>query len=86
VKAFVIFEGSIVPLSLITCTYVVGNVRHAGLMMPVDEILGRMAPQVGLEFDKAWVLRRRGNSAQQMGQYGQEPARESIVLLAKNSS
>jgi len=42
-------------------------------MIPVDEILAEMAPQVDLEFDKAWVLRRRGNSAQQMGEYGREP-------------
>jgi DNA modification methylase len=63
--------------------YVVGNVRHAGVMIPVDAILGELAPQVGLEFEKAWVLRRRGNSAQQMGQYGREPSRESIVLLKK---
>lgn len=63
--------------------YVIGNVRHAGVMIPVDEILGEMAPQVGLEFERAWVLRRRGNSAQQMGEYGREPARESVVLLRK---
>ena len=65
--------------------YVIGNVRHAGVMVPVDEILGEMAPQVGLEFDKAWVLRRRGNSAQQMGEFGRQPARETVVQLKKAS-
>lgn len=65
--------------------YVVGNVRHAGTMIPVDEILGAMAPQVGLEFDKAWVLRRRGNSAEQMGQYGRLAARETVVQLMKTT-
>ena len=63
--------------------YVIGNVRHAGVMVPVDEILGEMAPQVGLEFDKAWVLRRRGNSAQQMGQFGRQAARETVVQFKK---
>jgi DNA modification methylase len=63
--------------------YVIGNVRHGGVMVPVDEILGQIAPQVGLEFERAWVLRRRGNSAQQMGEYGREPARETVVQLRK---
>jgi len=64
--------------------YVVGNVRHAGVMVPVDEVLAELAPQVGLTFDTAWVMRLRGNSAQQMGQYGREPARESVVLFCKD--
>lgn len=64
--------------------YVVGNVRHAGVMVPVDEILAELAPQIGLTFDTAWVLRLRGNSAQQMKQYGRQPARETIVFFAKD--
>ena len=64
--------------------YVVGNVRHAGTMIPVDEILADMASHAGLIFDAAWVMRLRGNSAQQMGQYGREPARETIVLFSKD--
>ena len=62
---------------------VVGNVRHAGRMIQVDEVLAELAPQAGLLFDSAWVLRLRGNSAQQMGRYGKEPSRESVVLLSK---
>ena len=62
---------------------VVGNVRHSGTMVPVDEILAKMAAQVGLEFDSAWVIRLRGNSAQQMGRYGKEPSRETVVMLSK---
>ena len=65
--------------------YVVGNVRHAGVMVPVDEILADLAVRAGLSFEAAWVLRLRGNSAQQMGQYGREPARETVVLLSKDS-
>ncbi len=64
--------------------YVIGNVRHGGVMIPVDEILGEIAPQVGLEFERAWVLRRRGNSAQQMDEYGRDPARETVVILRKS--
>ena len=62
---------------------VVGNVRHAGTMVPVDEVLANLAMQVGLDFDTAWVMRLRGNSAQQMGRYGKEPSRESVVLFSK---
>lgn len=63
------------------CAFVVGNVRHAGVMVPVDEILISIGAQLGYSFEKAWVARLRGNSAQQMGRFGREPARESIVFL-----
>ena len=62
---------------------VVGNVRHFGKMVPVDEVLANLAMQVGLVFDTAWVMRLRGNSAQQMGRYGKEPSRETVVLFSK---
>jgi hypothetical protein len=63
--------------------YVIGNVRHAGTMVPVDEILVQLASGAGLVFDCAWVMRQRGNSAQQMGKFGREAARETVVLLTK---
>lgn len=62
---------------------VVGNVRHAGVMIPVDEILLEIGASLGYEPQKSWVARLRGNSAQQMGRFGREPARESIVILRK---
>lgn len=62
---------------------VVGNVRHAGVMVPVDVILVELAKRVGYEPQISWVARLRGNSAQQMGRYGRMPARESVVLLQK---
>ena len=65
--------------------YVVGNVRHAGVMIPVDKITAELASEVGLCFDVAWVLRLRGNSAQQMGLYGKEQSRESTIILSKRS-
>jgi len=60
---------------------VVGNVRHAGVLFPVDEILMAVAEQAGYHFDCAWVIRLRGNSAQQMGRFGRIPSRETIVML-----
>ena len=65
------------------CALVVGNVRHAGVMVPVDEIIADIGEQIGYVFERAWVARLRGNSAQQMGRFGREPARESVVFLRK---
>lgn len=65
--------------------YVVGNVRHAGVMIPVDKITAELASQAGLSFKAGWVLRLRGNSAQQMGIYGKEQSRESAIILSKES-
>ena len=65
--------------------YVVGNVRHAGVMVPVDEMTAELAGQAGLEFEASWVMRERGNAAQQMGRYGRQPSRESVILLAKDT-
>jgi len=62
---------------------VVGNARHAGVMVPVDEILLAIGESLGYRPLTSWVARLRGNSAQQMGRYGREPARESIVMLQK---
>lgn len=60
---------------------VVGNVRHGGVMFPVDELLVEIAEEAGLRWNETWVIRLRGNSAQQMALYGREASRESIVFL-----
>jgi tRNA G10 N-methylase Trm11 len=60
---------------------VVGNVRHAGVLIPVDEVLAMVGEMAGLHWTETWVIRLRGNSAQQMGKYGRVPSRESIVLF-----
>lgn len=60
---------------------VVGNVRHAGIMVEVDEYLAQIAEGLGYAREDSWVIRYRGNSAQQMGQFGRTPARESVVIL-----
>jgi len=65
------------------CAFVVGNVRYGGVMVPVDEILVQIGEQAGYAFEQAWVARLRGNSAQQMGRFGREPTRESIVILRR---
>jgi len=65
------------------CAFVVGNVRHAGVMVPVDEILADVGQQAGYRFITAWVARLRGNSAQQMGRFGRELSRETVVFLQK---
>jgi hypothetical protein len=62
--------------------FVVGNVRHAGVLIPVDEILAALGEMVGLHWTGTWVIRLRGNSAQQMGKYGRISSRESIVIFA----
>ena len=65
--------------------FVVGNVRHAGIPILVDEILVDVARNIGFSHQASWVARLRGNSAQQMGRYGRVAARESVVLLQKES-
>lgn len=62
---------------------VVGNVRHAGVLFPVDEILIAIGKQLGYRLLESWVIRLRGNSAQQMGTFGRIPSRETIVMLQR---
>jgi hypothetical protein len=61
--------------------FVVGNVQHAGVHVPVDSILADLGEQVGLKWKETWVIRLRGNSAQQMERFGRKPARESVVIF-----
>lgn len=61
--------------------FVVGNVRHAGVMVEVDEHLAQIAECLGYHHEDSWVIRLRGNSAQQMAKFGRSPARETIVML-----
>lgn len=68
------------------CALVVGNVRHAGIMVPVDEILVEIGQRLDYRFLCAWVARLRGNSAQQMGRFGREVARETVVFLRRENN
>lgn len=63
--------------------FVVGNVQHSGVHVPVDQILSDLGRQVGLKWRGTWLIRFRGNSAQQMGRYGRVPSRESIVIFER---
>lgn len=63
--------------------YIVGNVRYGGVPIPVDDILAEVGEKAGFSHYRTWVIRLRGNSAQQMGSYGRVPSRESVVLFRK---
>lgn len=62
---------------------VVSNVRFAGVMIPVDELLAEIGGQVGLKTKSIYVLRYRGNSSQQMLRHKRQPARESLIVWEK---
>jgi DNA modification methylase len=64
---------------------VVSNVRFAGINIPVDELLLEIGAQAGLQPVDIWVVRLRGNSAQQMKKYTRVPSRESIILWSNNA-
>jgi DNA modification methylase len=59
---------------------VVSNVRFAGVIIPVDELLGEIGEQVGLKTEGIYVLRYRGNSSQQMLRHKRTPSRESLIV------
>lgn len=63
--------------------FVVGNAQYSGVTIPVDELIAQIGEQSGLRCEKLLAVRSRGNSAQQMGAYGRNPSRESIVLFRK---
>lgn len=63
--------------------FVVGNAQYHGHPLPVDELTADAGEQAGLVCKKIIVVRYRGNSAQQMGRYGRNPSRESVVVFKK---
>lgn len=65
---------------------VVGNAQYAGVPIPVDEHLVRLARRAGLEVLDVIALRERGNSAQQMASFGRRPSRESAVIVRRPTS
>lgn len=62
---------------------VVGNAQYFGQQVPVDELVAQIGEQAGLEFERLLATRVRGNSAQQMRDFGRKPSRESVVLFRK---
>lgn len=63
--------------------FVVGNAQYGGIPVIVDEIIAEIGSNLGLRCEKILAIRYRGNSAQQMLEYGRKPSRESIVILHK---
>ncbi|MDP3722866.1 MAG: site-specific DNA-methyltransferase [Candidatus Omnitrophota bacterium] len=57
------------------------NVRYAGIPIPVDLILSRIAECAGFEVETIWVLPKgKGNSSQQMGEHGREELRKCVYV------
>jgi len=63
--------------------FVVGNSRWGGVVIPVDHLLIMIGEKIGFIPEKILVTRLKGNSPQQMRQYGRIPVRESIIILRK---
>lgn len=60
------------------------NVRYAGASISVDLILSSIAENLGFIVDKILVLPQgKGNSSQQMGQYGRNVLRKCIYVWRK---
>src|SRR5205085_9581414 len=60
------------------------NVRYAGASISVDLILSAIAESLGFHVEKILVLPNgKGNSSQQMGQHGREPARKCVYVWRK---
>jgi hypothetical protein len=60
------------------------NVRYAGASISVDMILSSFAEQLGLHVENILVLPNgKGNSSQQMGEYGREPLRKCVYVWRK---
>jgi len=65
------------------CSYVVGNARWGGIVVPIDHMLANLAEVIGFKVSSIYVTRLKGNSPQQMKRYGRIAVRESIVNLIK---
>jgi len=63
--------------------FVVGNAQYCGYPILVDELTAEVGEQADLRCEKLLVARNRGNSAQQMGKYGRNPSRESVVVFRR---
>ncbi len=81
---FVIYEMARVTKSRGHCVMVNDNVRYGGEEIPVDLILSEFAEKFDFKIKKIFVLPRgKGNSSQQMGQYGRTETRKCIYLWQK---
>ncbi len=84
--AFVIFELFRVTRAGGSVAIVNDNVRYAGEIIPVDLLLTDLATAFGFQPQVIYVLpQRKGNSSQQMGKFGREALRKSILVWKKPS-
>lgn len=81
---FVIYEMARVTKSGGYCVMVNDNVRYGGEEIPVDLILSEFAESFGFNINKIFVLPKgKGNSSQQMGNYGRTEVRKCVYLWQK---
>jgi len=81
---FVISEMARVTKSGGYCVMVNDNVRYGGEEIPVDLILSDFAQNFGYNIIKIFVLPKgKGNSSQQMGNYGRTEVRKCVYLWQK---
>lgn len=81
---FVIYEMARITKSGAYCVMVNDNVRYGGEEIPVDLILSEFAENFGYSINKIFVLPKgKGNSSQQMGNYGRTEVRKCVYLWQK---
>jgi DNA modification methylase len=81
---FVVYEMARITRRGGYCVMVNDNVRYGGEEIPVDLILSEFAENFGFSIEKIFVLPRgKGNSSQQMGNYGRTEVRKCVYLWQK---
>ncbi|MBI5374717.1 MAG: site-specific DNA-methyltransferase [Candidatus Schekmanbacteria bacterium] len=81
---FVIYEMARVIKRNGYCVMINDNVRYGGEEIPVDLILSEFAEDFGFKINKIFVLPKgKGNSSQQMGNYGRTEIRKCVYLWQK---
>ena len=81
---FVIYELARVTKPGGYCVMVNDNVRYGGEEIPADLILSEFAHSFGYSVEKIFVLPRgKGNSSQQMGNFGRTETRKCVYLWRK---
>ncbi|MBL7998923.1 MAG: site-specific DNA-methyltransferase [Candidatus Kapabacteria bacterium] len=81
---FVIYEMARITISGGYCVMVNDNVRYGGEEIPVDLILSEFAEIFGFHINKIFVLPKgKGNSSQQMGNYGRTEVRKCVYVWQK---
>jgi DNA modification methylase len=81
---FVVYEMARITKKDGYCVMVNDNVRYGGEEIPVDLILSEFAENFGFNINKIFVLPKgKGNSSQQMGNYGRTEVRKCVYLWQK---